>query len=434
LCSGGKKLTATEVALGAVAVVLVLGSITWLCRHYMLLKLTQAAERMAKHKATVKIMVSFYSMLAVLEQTFAVRWPAGFRQIVLRVKTVFASLVDVSALTTCAIQIDWFDRVGFCCSMLILVLFTILIAFIVALRKAKQLGTGSTIEESLVGSTSPDTQPNRSVADAVFGAQRPPELVLKYAGRAFNALLFFYPFVSSIVVAVFNCRELGGTWYLQVDYSLHCFDARWGWWATVAAIVSVVYVAGFPLFALHSVIHRGPAIHFIAEGYRADSGSIVLGWEVIDLLRKFLLTCAITFWPKGSCIELALAVMISVFFLAFHIHHMPFESVSNNWLQVMALVALLLTYFMGLLIKVQPDLEHQNGFDVVLSSVSVTIGIISLILAGRPILEMTKVLYTSRRQARGSNFELIHNSDQGGGVEMADLDGAHNYHAMSDGD
>ena len=47
---------------------------------------------------------------------------------------------------------------------------------------------------------------------------------------------------------------------------------------------------------------------------------------------------------------------------------------SHFWLQVLALVGLLLVNIMGLLIKVQPDLESEYGFDLLLQIVSAVVG------------------------------------------------------------
>jgi hypothetical protein len=116
--------------------------------------------------------------------------------------------------------------------------------------------------------------------DAVFGAQRPPDLEVEYSGKVFNVMLLMYPFLSPAVVAVFNCREVAGEWWLEADYSLQCFDDRWAWWAVLSGLVCMLYVVGLPAAALLSVISRSPSIAFISAGYRTDGGRIILGWEV----------------------------------------------------------------------------------------------------------------------------------------------------------
>jgi divalent metal cation (Fe/Co/Zn/Cd) transporter len=158
------------------------------------------------------------------------------------------------------------------------------------------------------------------------------------------------------------------------------------------------------------------------------------------MVRKFLLTSAVIFWPKGSCIQVAVAVMVSMFFLAFHVHHMPFESAMDNWFQALALVGLLLVYFMGLLIKVQPDLEHQYGFGMLLQLVTAVVGMIVL---GVPMLQKAAMKWRQRaataKRDDGTILLMSSWNEDCDGVEMTELfhldetSSTDNYHLMSDG-
>jgi hypothetical protein len=407
--------------------------------------------------SAIKIIIGFYSLLAVLEQTFAVAWPAGFQRVLSNVKATFASVLDLSSFG-CAISIDWFQKVGFWCVTLPLVLLIIAITFARALRKARTSAEAAAADGDADGTQQSLAQPTRKgkvsrLLDALFGTQRPSELDVEYSGKVFNVMLLIYPFLSPAVVAVFNCREVAGEWFLEADYSLHCFDRRWSWWAAVSALVCVFYVAGLPCLALLSVIRRSPSIEFISAGLRTDGGRIILGWEVVEMLRKFLLTSAVIFWPKGSCIQVAVAVMVSMFFLAFHMYHMPYDTQTDNWFQCVALVGLLLVYFMGLLIKVQPDLEQRYGFDNLLQIVTAVVG---GIVVGVPIIHKVGNKWRQRGQASNNDNEgssewlrvprdawtkaptSVHESEQG--IEMHDTfllctdenGGDGEYHMMSD--
>jgi hypothetical protein len=169
----------------------------------------------------------------------------------------------------------------------------------------------------------------------------------------------------------------------------------------------VFYVAGLPVMALVSVFRRSPSIEFIAAGYRTDGGRIILGWEVLEMARKFLLTSAIIFWPKGTCIQVAVAVIVSIFFLTLHMYYMPYDTHTDNWLQVSALVGLLLFYFMGLLIKVQPQLEERYGFDVLLQIVSIAVATIAV---GVPIIHKFR-LYLRVRGAKARSHSSVELSE-----------------------
>jgi hypothetical protein len=272
---------------------------------------------LTKRASSIKIMIGFYSLLAVLEQTFAIAWPAGFERTLANLKAVFASVMDFSSFA-CAVHVDWFQRVAFLCLTLIAALVGLMVALARAASAARRAASDGAAEAGF-------TQSARFAwfLNKVFGAERPPELDVEYCGKAFNVMLLVYPFLSPAVVAVFNCREVAGDWWLESDYSLPCYDTRWYWWAAVSALVCVCYVAGLPILAFVAVIRRSPSIEFIAAGYRTDGGRVILGWEVVEMVRKFLLTSAVIFWPKGSCVQVAVAVMVSMFFLGFQLYHMP---------------------------------------------------------------------------------------------------------------
>ena len=103
-CSGDAW---TVIGVAAALVVAVIGSTAGLYYHREKLGI-------AKKMSAIKIIVGFYSLLAVLEQTFAVTWPVGFQHMVSQVKAAFASLLDLSSLS-CAIPVNWFQKIGFWC-------------------------------------------------------------------------------------------------------------------------------------------------------------------------------------------------------------------------------------------------------------------------------------------------------------------------------
>jgi hypothetical protein len=127
-------------------------------------------------------------------------------------------------------------------------------------------------------------------------------------------------------------------------------------------------------------------------------------FQVVEMVRKFWLTSAVIFWPKGSCIQVAVAVMVSMFFLGFQLYHMPFNTRTDNWFQVMALVGLLLVYFMGLLIKVQPNLEQRYAFDSLLQLVTGAVAAIVLVV---PIIHKARLRLGACRGVADRSLSMI---------------------------
>ena len=63
-------------------------------------------------------------------------------------------------------------------------------------------------------------------------------------------IFLIYPFVSASVLGTFVCDEVAGIWYLNADFTVHCFDDRWNHYAAFAAVM----IAVFPLVMIHCLL------------------------------------------------------------------------------------------------------------------------------------------------------------------------------------
>jgi hypothetical protein len=221
------------------------------------------------HLPSVKIVVGFYSLLALAGQTFAIAWPAGFRSVLDTIHAAFAIIADTSAFA-CVVPIDWFTKVYFWCGVLAAVVGAIWLHYTYT--------TGCVSEPADIGGDASES-----------------ELRVKYSGFAFNAALLLYPFLSPAAVAVFNCLEVDGVLYLEADYNIRC-DDDWYLAAAGSAVVCVFYVFGLPAYCAYAVWRRNPAMIFLGDGYRTDRGRVVLGWEVSGLLIRSSFFVVVSFW------------------------------------------------------------------------------------------------------------------------------------------
>ena len=112
---------------------------------------------------------------------------------------------------------------------------------------------------------------------------------------------------------------------------------------------TVGFIAGFPALAAWALYQRWPSAAFFAEHYH-DHG-VQRYWEVVDMLKKVLLTSIIFVFEKGTRERITMAVLIAGAFLLLHVRYQPFYSALHNRLETVALTALTLTYFIGLLMQ-----------------------------------------------------------------------------------
>ena len=197
-------------------------------------------------------------------------------------------MVDLSSFA-CALPVNWFQKVLIWCLVLLGVLVAVALAFMVALRQARD--RDETASDYSFSDTEEPQLPRRNsradydsrlseISDKIFGRQRPPELEARFGGYGYIVMLVVYPFLSPAAVSVFNCHSVNGVAYLEADYSLHCYDTAWKLYALLSGFVIVIYVFGLPCLTLYAVIQGWPSVAFISAGYRTDGGSITAGWEV----------------------------------------------------------------------------------------------------------------------------------------------------------
>jgi hypothetical protein len=120
-----------------------------------------------------------------------------------------------------------------------------------------------------------------------------------------------------------------------------------------------------------AVRRRIPALAFMSDGYREHP--LTRYWEVHEMARKLLLSSAVLLFEKGTSMQIAVATVFSVAFLIAHTLYEPFENPSDNRLQTLALASLFGTYFIGLLIKVQPSAGQSGQFAALLTGLSLVV-------------------------------------------------------------
>lgn len=70
----------------------------------------------------------------------------------------------------------------------------------------------------------------------------------KLVSRFVLTLHLAYAPISSVVLQIFSCRKVGGTWYMSIDPRQECFTPRHNQALRVAAFFVCVYPVGVPLF------------------------------------------------------------------------------------------------------------------------------------------------------------------------------------------
>jgi len=197
-----------------------------------------------------------------------------------------------------------------------------------------------------------------------------------------------FPGCSAAPLKLFVCREIFGKMYITADYRLECVGDDYVYYTNIALFGIIVYPIGCPL--LYFILLKRNAhklwnsekcmnrLGFIYERYEPA----YWWWEIIEMVRKFMLTGVVLFLAPGSIAQLAMALLIGAYFMAAHVKYQPFEEESEDNLQSISLISTVLVLVLGIMIKAasankdQPE-KFQSPPDalmVVLTACTTAIG------------------------------------------------------------
>ena len=157
--------------------------------------------------------------------------------------------------------------------------------------------------------------------------------------RWINMFIFFiFPGITMKSFLALRCRRILDTDYLADDLSQECWVGDHGDWGVALAISAIViYAIGVPLFTWFS-LYRVKAAMFDKKHpdyIRVHSryGNLFQQyepkfwyWEVIEMIRKLLLTGGLVLAADGTSAQFLIAQVISLLYLVLVIRYVPYEN------------------------------------------------------------------------------------------------------------
>ena len=180
--------------------------------------------------------------------------------------------------------------------------------------------------------------------------------------------------LACIKLCLYNSQQ-NCSWYLKPDMSIQCnFNSNDPnkvffiiCWVCTIYVISLPLILLWALFTRHRQTVRNlhhveedehlvsvrddlfQSIEFLDENY----GKKFWYWELLEIVRKFLLTCAIAYFGSNSLSGVAIAALIANLFLLFHAQFKPIKRKSEHWLQLLSLLVISLSLMLGTLITLQ---------------------------------------------------------------------------------
>ena len=188
-------------------------------------------------------------------------------------------------------------------------------------------------------------------------------------------LFMTYPSLCRCISTVFVCSKLpDGNWYLDADRSIVCaavpantvfFGSALNWtdYRNVAVLFTMLYILGVPLLFLailwkhkEDMYHEDEKIQhatqeeigFLFHHYKKEYWY----FEVVDLIRKLLLTSVVVFIYPDTPMQLVVGSLMALAIMVVYAKLSPLHNRRNDFIQIMCQGAIFFSLFSALLFKV----------------------------------------------------------------------------------
>lgn len=206
-------------------------------------------------------------------------------------------------------------------------------------------------------------------------------------------VFLLYPYVSSTVLSVYNCRTVDDQSYLVRDFTVHCDPGSdWATTAYTNIIFVIIYPIGVPLcsFLLLYYADLTDPLTIVKLGFLYQAFTIKCWYfELIDMLFKLTLTSLVEFFSLEA--ELRIALFLCTLYLVLVLLLNPFTQKGNDRLRQLALVELYLMGFIGVMLCMSV-LGETNP--------TVSYGFTAVILVSLPVLLTFWTLAISAQNVR----------------------------------
>ena len=239
---------------------------------------------------------------------------------------------------------------------------------------------------------------------------------------ALRAFFLAYPIATNVAFDAFSCYDFeNGAGYLVADVSIECGGAEHAHVKSVAWAAIGIYPVG--MLVLNGCLLLGASPAILAEQPTALSRAVgflhreykptFFFWELCEMGRRFLLVGAFVVGPyhPGSMMQLALAALTCVLYLALQEQAMPYRLPTDNFLALCCSLSLVVLFLACIFYKlatltelrdVQDRMSYEQREDFELPAVPLTATIIASVVG---VLILSAVLIVMQAGQHAAQFE-----------------------------
>ena len=185
-------------------------------------------------------------------------------------------------------------------------------------------------------------------------------------------LFIVYPGLTVQVFSLFKCVEIKvNEFVLEVDPGIQCYDEVWFGMSYAAYTFMIIYVLGIPLGTYIALRLHKNALWDKTDKYHVYYMSAFGNlyepylhkyyyWDVIDMMRKMIMTGGLILVATGSSAQLLLAEIITLSYMLFVLKLMPYHSHHDDLLSFVTSLQIMLTLMLAFALKTD-TLDSENG-------------------------------------------------------------------------
>jgi hypothetical protein len=252
----------------------------------------------------------------------------------------------------------------------------------------------------------------------------------------FLAMTFLiYSTVSTTVFQTFACDRIDydvntavTTSYLRADYSIQCDTLKHDLYQYYAYLMIAVYPLGIPVmysWLLYTTKDQHNSVDTVTDDQRKHKpelkptrflwksyNSDFYYWEVIECVRRLLLTGAVVFIVPGTAAQAAIACVMAVFTMVVALYYKPHADPLDGQIYTGGSVIIFLSMFLSLAMRTDVSNEthySQSVFAVVLVVLN---GIMLAAACFQVLIVGCRAIRPKKRQPPQTAAAVQHNSDR----------------------
>lgn len=219
-----------------------------------------------------------------------------------------------------------------------------------------------------------------------------------------------FPSVSGKIFRTFSCDELdNGKSYLRADYSIDCDSNEYSFGIYWAILMIFIYPVGIPLLYFCLLYSKRnelnpdidekveaeelealklemreendslASISFLFDAYEPQ----LWWWEVLECVRRLLLTGMMVFFLEGTAVQIVIGIMIALASVKVYGFYLPFIDDGDDVLAEVAQWQTFLVLFGALLIRVDvtsDDEDQQDSYGALFIFITIIGPIVGLVI------------------------------------------------------